>query len=93
MSVAEILEELPKLSAEEREAVARKLGEIRGRPASAGPGLKEALASLKKHVGKGVQEDPAAWQSRIREDRSRLQDYAQFLRDDPKEDQVYEKLR
>lgn len=30
MSVAEILKELPKLSAEDREAVERKLGEIRG---------------------------------------------------------------
>ena len=30
MSVAEILKELPKLSAKEREAVERKLGEIWG---------------------------------------------------------------
>ena len=61
MSVAEILKELPKLSAKEREAVERKLGEIRGL---------------------GVREDP-----------TRLGDYAQFLRDDSAEDQVYESLR
>ena len=61
MSVAEILQELPKLSAKEREAVERKLGEIRGF---------------------GLREDPP-----------RLQDYGQFLRDDPKEDQIYESLR
>ena len=61
MSVAEILKELPKLSAEEREAVERKLGEIRGL---------------------GVREDP-----------TRLEDYAQLLRDDSKEDQIYESLR
>jgi hypothetical protein len=61
MSVAEILEELPKLSAAEREAVARKLGEI------------------------GVQG--------LREDPARLQDYAQFLREDPPEDEIYETLR
>jgi len=50
MSVAEILKELPKLSVDEREAVERKLGEIRGL---------------------GLREDPA-----------RLQDSAQFMRDD-----------
>ena len=61
MSVAEILKELPKLSAEEREAVERKLGEIRGL---------------------GLREDPA-----------RLQDYGQFLREDSKEDQIYESFR
>ena len=70
MSVAEILKELPKLSAEEREAVERKLGEIRGRGSLATPTLKESLASLKKHSMQGVQEDPATWQRRIREDRS-----------------------
>ena len=61
MSVAEILKELPNLSAEEREAVERKLGEIRGL---------------------GLREDPA-----------RLQDYGQFLREDSKEDQIYESFR
>ena len=61
MSVAEILKELPKLSAKEREAVERKLGEIRGL---------------------GVREDP-----------TRLGDYAQFLRDDSPEDEIYETLR
>ena len=81
MSVAEILKELPKLSAEEREAVERKLGEIRGHGSSATPGLKESLASLKKHAVQGVQEDPATWQRRIREDRSIL------------EDEIYETLR
>jgi len=81
MSVAEILQELPKLSAKEREAVERKLGEIWGRGSSSMPALKESLASLKKHDIQGVQEDPATWQSRIREDRSIL------------EDEIYETLR
>jgi hypothetical protein len=61
MSVAEILKELPKLSVDEREAVERKLGEIRGL---------------------GLREDPA-----------RLQDYAQFMRDDCPADEIYETLR
>jgi len=74
MSVAEILKELPKLSAEEREAVERKLGEIRGRGSSSTPALKESLVSLKKPGIQGVQKDPATWQSRIRKDRSILED-------------------
>jgi hypothetical protein len=43
MSVAEILQELPKLSAKEREAVERKLGEIRGL------GLREDPARLQDY--------------------------------------------
>ena len=69
MSVAEILRELPKLSAKEREAVEQKLGEIRARLRPASAGLQDALANLRKDSPTGVQENPASWQGRIREDR------------------------
>ena len=69
MSVAEILKELPKLSAKEREAVEQKLREIRAKLRPASAGLQDALANLRKDSPTGVQEDPASWQGRIREDR------------------------
>ena len=77
MSVAEIKDAVNKLPAQER---LRLLAELCDWPDDEWDRQMKNDAAASKFAG-------------LNEEAARLQDYGQFLRDDPKEDQIYESLR